>query len=147
LNGKLQPFRKIENIGPPQVVGVTITKGETVGCYPENRERFENGEYIVFRDKYPPGPMGVMIWELSILRVDGGHHHDWRDMQAIKTMLVGSEYEGVELYPAESRVVDVANEYHIHCIMTPDEKPITFHCGRTGRREVNDLLAFGQRRL
>ena len=39
--------------------------------------------------------------------------HDWRDFQRIKNELIGEEYEGVELYPAESRRVDTANQYHI----------------------------------
>jgi hypothetical protein len=36
--------------------------------------------------------------------------HDWRDLQRIKNQLVGPECEAVELYPAESRKVDTANQ-------------------------------------
>jgi hypothetical protein len=39
--------------------------------------------------------------------------HDWRDLQRIKNELVGPECEAVELYPAESRLVDTANQYHL----------------------------------
>lgn len=50
---------------------------------------------------------------LSIKRNDREPLHDWRDLQRIKSQLCGDEAEGVELYPAESRVVDMANQYHI----------------------------------
>lgn len=39
--------------------------------------------------------------------------HDWRHFQRIKNELAGPEREGVELFPAESRLVDTANEYHV----------------------------------
>lgn len=39
--------------------------------------------------------------------------HDWREFQRIKNELCGPEREAVELYPAESRLVDTANEYHL----------------------------------
>jgi hypothetical protein len=53
-----------------------------------------------------------IVW-LSIKRVDKEPLHDWRHLQEIKNMLVGPEYEGMEMYPAESRVVDSANQYHL----------------------------------
>ncbi|OIQ65916.1 hypothetical protein GALL_525200 [mine drainage metagenome] len=89
----------------------------------------------------------IKVWELSILRKDGQPAHDWRDLQAIKTMMVGAEYEAIELYPAESRVIDVANETHLFVEMTEDDKPVCVHVGRFGRREVNSVLAGGQRPL
>lgn len=50
---------------------------------------------------------------LSIKRIDKEAIHDWRELQEIKNQLVGAECEGVELYPAESRRVDTANQYHL----------------------------------
>jgi len=41
--------------------------------------------------------------------------HDWRDFQRIKNDLLGTEWEGVELYPAESRLVDPSNRFYIWC--------------------------------
>ena len=52
------------------------------------------------------------IW-LSVKRNDRESFHDWRVMQDIKNQLVGRYHEMVELYPAESRKVDCANQYHI----------------------------------
>jgi hypothetical protein len=50
---------------------------------------------------------------LSIKRIDQEPIHDWRDLQRIKNELLGPECEAVELYPAESRCVDSANQYHL----------------------------------
>lgn len=50
---------------------------------------------------------------LSIKRRDRQSCHDWRDFQAIKNQLLGEECEAIELYPAESRRVDTANQYHL----------------------------------
>lgn len=41
--------------------------------------------------------------------------HDWRDMQRIKNELLGPEVEAVEVFPAESRLVDTSNQYHLFC--------------------------------
>lgn len=41
---------------------------------------------------------------------------DWRDMQRIKNEICGTEAEGVELYPAEGRLVDEVNEFHIYVL-------------------------------
>ncbi len=53
---------------------------------------------------------------LSIKRIDKEPIHDWRDLQKIKNELVGQEHEAVELYPAESRLVDSANQFHLWCL-------------------------------
>jgi hypothetical protein len=73
-----------------------------------------NDEYQVNIDKNAKG-FGdqLIIWHLSIKRLDKEPVHDWRDLQEIKNMLVGREYEAVELYPSSKRVVDTANQYHL----------------------------------
>lgn len=50
--------------------------------------------------------------------------HDWRVLQSIKNALAGPEWEAVELYPAESRLVDQANQYHLWCF--PEQLPFGF---------------------
>lgn len=52
---------------------------------------------------------------LSIKRFDRAPIHDWRVMQEIKNKILGPEHEAVELYPAESRLTDTANQYHLWC--------------------------------
>lgn len=39
--------------------------------------------------------------------------HDWRDFQRIKNELCGEDREAIEIYPAERRLVDESNEYHL----------------------------------
>lgn len=68
---------------------------------------FENDLYHVEINQCPP------FVHLSIIRLDGGRCNEWSHLQQIKNELVGPECEGVELFPAESRLVDTCNEYHI----------------------------------
>lgn len=53
------------------------------------------------------------LFHLSVKRNDKNPLHDWRDLQRIKNELLGEEEEAMELYPAESRLVDGANQYHL----------------------------------
>jgi hypothetical protein len=50
---------------------------------------------------------------LSMKRHDRHPMTDWRHYQAIKNEIAGPEREAVEIYPAESRLVDTSNEYHL----------------------------------
>lgn len=82
----------------------------------KDEEYWENDEYQVHvrtisseRDDVPD------MKHLSICRTDKQAVHDWRAFQRIKNELCGPEWEGVEIYPAESRLVDAANQYHLWC--------------------------------
>lgn len=94
-----------------------------------NAECYVNNKYQVFVHKpathaegWPP-----MI-HLSIKRLDKSHVHDWRDLQRIKNELVGKEHEALEIYPAESRLVDTANQYHLWVFASPDVRlPVGFN--------------------
>ena len=61
-------------------------------------------------------PIGLAVTHLSIKRIDKEPIHDWRDLQEIKNLILGTEVEAIELYPAESRRVDSANQYHLWCL-------------------------------
>jgi|GEM_PF-1998320 len=67
-----------------------------------------------FGMRQPQGAWPAM-WHLSIKRKDREpiDEQRWRILQRIKNELVGPENEAVELYPAESRLVDTANQYHL----------------------------------
>ncbi|MGH8898799.1 MAG: DUF7694 domain-containing protein [Egibacteraceae bacterium] len=54
---------------------------------------------------------------LSIKRNDKNPLHDWRDLQRIKNEILGPEEEACELYPAESRLIDGANQFHLWCFL------------------------------
>ncbi len=55
----------------------------------------------------------IFITHLSIKNKDRSAKVDWRNFQYIKNQLVGEEHEGCEIYPAESRLVDGANQWHL----------------------------------
>jgi hypothetical protein len=79
----------------------------------DNSTVYVNDTYqVAVRDVPGTASWPDMIW-LSIKRRDKEIIHDWRDLQEIKNLIVGPEHEGVELYPAEDRKVDTANQYHI----------------------------------
>lgn len=78
---------------------------------------FRNSRYQVSMWFGESESMGRYV-HLSIKDHDKSVRHDWRDMQRIKNELVGPEYEGIELYPAESRLVDTANQYHLFVFST-----------------------------
>ncbi len=81
-----------------------------------NTTYWMNDLYQVARRVFPNSP----VVQLNIRRRDGGPiFPDWRHFQEIKNQLVGEECEGVELYPAESRLVDTSNKYHIWCHTDP----------------------------
>jgi hypothetical protein len=85
-------------------------------------EIYMNNRYQVFVHKaFAPEGWPPMI-HLSIKRLDKAHIHDWRDLQRIKNELVGKEHEAVELFPAESRLVDAANQYHLYVLATPQAR-------------------------
>lgn len=67
------------------------------------------------------------VLHLSIKRIDREPIRDWRVLQQIKNAIVGEECEAFELYPAESRLVDTANQYHLWVFTDPNVRvPVGF---------------------
>jgi hypothetical protein len=83
-------------------------------------EHWRNSRYQVqlrrLTSHTPESP--PLVW-LSIKRNDQLPIRDWRELQRIKNELVGPDYEGIELYPAEQRRVDTSNQYHLWVIDDP----------------------------
>jgi hypothetical protein len=75
---------------------------------------YENDTYHVELRYQPP------FVHLDITRHDRGSCKNWRELQQIKNEIVGSENEAVELFPAESRLVDTANQYHLWVHLNPE---------------------------
>jgi hypothetical protein len=67
------------------------------------------------------------MFHLSIKRRDKEPIHDWRDLQEIKNKIIGPECEAIEIYPAESRKVDTANQYHLWAFPDGVRIPIGFN--------------------
>lgn len=100
----------------------------------DEAKTFLNDTYQV--EIRPYGGHGEFLW-LSIKRIDRQPLHDWRELQKIKNELVGPECEAIELYPAESRLTDSANQYHLWAC--PDPK-FRFPVGWEGRLVSDDSV-------
>ena len=83
----------------------------------DGEEQWANDLYVVHKRVMDADENGTpRAIHLSIRRQDREPCHDWRDFQRIKNQLAGPEWEGLEIYPAESRLVDMANQYHLWCL-------------------------------
>jgi hypothetical protein len=76
-------------------------------------EMWVNSRYQVQRH------CGESLVYLSVKRIDQQPIESWRDLQRIKNELVGPSHEGVELYPAEDRKHDAANQRHVYVSTDP----------------------------
>lgn len=130
------PFVEVEAVIPTveQVMDgsrISVTAAEKIIRELKAARVFENSRYLVIvRQLAGNGTNPDMVW-LSIKRHDQQPIHDWRDLQRIKTELVGAECEGVELYPAESRMLDAANQFHLWVFADPEfQFPFGFKDGR-----------------
>lgn len=107
--GRWTPFVQVHEVtqnGQPNLVPVSVTGFE---------QAYINNRYFVLTRRAEPAQPFGMIVHLSIRRLDRGAARDWRDFQRIKNELVGAETEAVEIFPAESRLVDESNQYHLWC--------------------------------
>lgn len=101
-----------------------------------NTEVWVNSRYQVLRRDVGDG----MIY-LSIKRLDQRPIRSWRDLQRIKNELVGPECEAVELFPAESRLLDSANQYHLWVFANPE---VRMPLGHFGVRFVTEEAGVGE---
>jgi hypothetical protein len=88
---------------------------------PADEVVYKNSIYQVNVKRVTSPMAGTSFMWLSIKTLDREARHDWRELQRIKNELCGPECEGVELYPAESRLVDTSNQYHLW-VMPPGLK-------------------------
>lgn len=81
---------------------------------------YANSRYVVIKTTtLPTDSTFPPLVHLSIRRADRAAVHDWRDLQRIKNELVCSQCEGLEIYPAEERLVDSANQFHLWVFDSP----------------------------
>ena len=66
---------------------------------------------------------GRCTW-LSIKRKDKRPVNNWQDMQTMKNRLVGTNCDAIQIFPAEDRMVNTANQYHL--IVFPGGEKIPF---------------------
>jgi len=94
------------SIPRPQKLG--WTPFALVNERPDGARQYQNGLFSVLLRERPDG------WiELGIRARHGGPVRDWTSLQRVKNELVGPEREALELFPRESRLVDLCNESHL----------------------------------
>ncbi len=107
-------------------------KQAQMGLYKEIfAEIYVNNIYqvAVYRNKdadelvHVPELKGRCTW-LTIKRKDKRNVNNWQDMQTIKNRLVGTNCDAIQLFPAENRMVNTANQYHL--IVLPEDASIPF---------------------
>jgi hypothetical protein len=87
---------------------------------------------------------------LSIKHLSKSAVHDWRLFQQIKNDVCGSEREAMELYPAQSRLVDTANQYHLWVLPEGERFGVGFKEGLVfdaGEAEERGLPGVKQRKM
>ena len=62
------------------------------------------------------------LW-FVVSRLDGTAVRDWRDLQRVKNEFAGPEREAAELFPAEARLVDTGNAYHLWVLPAGEHFP------------------------
>ena len=112
---RLQKFMALhrETVSPLMLEPWTKFERAVIPEAPEI-ESYRNSRYQVTIRRYTDPTIGDCA-HLSIKLHDKVAGHDWRDFQLIKNELLGEEEEAVEIYPAESRLADGANQYHLFC--------------------------------
>jgi len=75
-----------------------------------NARAFQNNLYFaILRREEDPELPALLV--LSLRRQDREPVTDWRDVQLLKNEILGPEQEMVQLFPAESRLVDTSNQF------------------------------------
>lgn len=137
--------RAYEMTGPDGKIR-TIEEFSQLAYDGEPIEVYRNSKYQCFKRVYKSKEDGKinLVW-LSVKRNDKEAIHDWRDLQEIKNQILGPQCEAVELYPAESRVVDGANQFHLWGVDDPNFRfPFGFKEGEgTGRHTPEEAKKYG----
>lgn len=102
----------------------------------DSAELWINNRYQVMLRHFPEKRAAY----LSIKRIDQAEARSWRDIQRIKDELLGPDCEAVELFPAQGRLVDTANQYHLWGSTDP---AFRFPFGFT-HRAVSDDIGMGE---
>lgn len=117
-------------------------------CLPDPRDPgstiYRNSRYQVHQRSHAAQRGGSVI-HLSFKRIDQGILIPYEDKLRIKNELVDPESEGVELLPARSREIDMANQYHLwvrdrHNARFPLSLPSPLPLSEPGSEQEGDLL-------
>ena len=94
---------------------VSIQEAVNMAAQASSELLFSDGVFQVSMSV--PHQTGLLNWppmiHLSVIRLDGEPISGWDDLQRIKNEICGPEHEAVEIYPAESRLVNMGNNRHL----------------------------------
>lgn len=151
----MNKFHRATPITNPRIIEAALADKNVAKALRAQIYKFESGEselwinemYAVEVDRKPLVSKDFYdMIHLSIKRIDRAPIHDWRDLQEIKNELVGEMNEAVELYPAEDRVVDTSNQYHLWVFVDPEIRfPFGWTSGMRGTPEQATILGAVQR--
>lgn len=131
--GVLAPINEDHVRAIAKQFGVTFEEAfKTALDLRENDEIWVNSKYQINIRRHIAEESGHRVVHLSIKRRDRQRvgPEKYRDFMRIKDELVGPECEAVELYPARSREVDTANQYHLFAVDDPAYRfPLGFEDG------------------
>lgn len=143
---KLQRTTSVMTLSRPEFRRAFIaaggTKKDADKTYREvgKQETWANSLYLIQINRNARHQLGDGVvdhggmFELTLRRQDRGTDIDWRHVQQIKNQIVGEQHEMVQLFPAESRLRDSANQYWFYGFNNAE---IEFPFGMKGR-VVND---------
>jgi hypothetical protein len=129
---------------PPETLAAAQADPAVAAVVAEVTEIWCNDRYVVIVQRFEDSGD---VMSLSIRRDDRKAAHDWRDFQRIKNEIAGPEVEAFELYPAQSRVVDTANQYWIWCMPKGTALPVGFPEGVISSEDDPRFPAARQRPL
>lgn len=121
-----QPMREAELIIPQTTLDAAKTDPAVARVLEEAAEVWRNDKYHAIVRRFTEGENTGAVQSLSIRRDDRKPASDWRDLQRIKNDIAGPEIEAINLHPAESRLVDTANQTWLWCMPPGITLPLGF---------------------
>jgi hypothetical protein len=115
-------MKRGQQIVTPKLAAHAAASPAALAAIVDGSEMWLNNQYVAVVRRYPDGA----VMHLSIRRADRSAARDWRDLQRIKNEIAGPDVEAMELYPAEDRLVDTANQYHLWCMHPGVRLPFGF---------------------
>jgi hypothetical protein len=135
------PMQRAERVIPPKTQLLAAANPVIAAHLAKSSEMWANDRYTV--TVYRRDDSSVEC--LSVKRNDKGAVRDWRHMQKIKNELAGPETEAFQLFPAESRLVDTANQTWIW-VLPPDLRiPLGFGERAVGGPDEAEAVGATQR--
>lgn len=86
-----------------------------------------NNTYVVLEFELASTTAGEPpLTHLLVRRHDHTAVHDWRHLQRVKNDVCGPEREAIEIFPAESRLVDTSNQFHLWVLPAGEQVPFGY---------------------